>query len=133
MNIFRRMLAAALVPSFNADQEELKRLRGSAPAQRDCWFRMVQGGNTTGFEHVCKCAQSMKIVAPLDFFKTYRCVCGETFALLPARRCTAAEIGEHLMRLPARQLGGAAQRQPVPKVGAWDNEGDCVEWTGAPQ
>jgi hypothetical protein len=132
MNILRRMLAAALVPSFNSDQAELKRLRGATPMRRG-WFRMVQHGNTTGFAHVCECANEIKIVYPLDMFKQYRCQCGETFALLEPRRRTPAQIDNYLMGLPAQQ-GAAPQRQPTPQVGTWNLDGDdTVQWVGTPQ
>jgi hypothetical protein len=129
MNILRRMLAAALVPSFNSDQAELKRLRGTTPMRRG-WFRLVASGNTTGFAHVCECAQEIKIVHPLDMFKSYRCQCGETFALLEPRRRTPAEIENYLTRLPARQSAAPAQQRPAPQVGTWNLDGDDTEYTG---
>ncbi|SRR6266704_4230342 len=139
MSILRRMILAAIDPNYNSERAELARLRGQAAAvpRKKQWYRMVNGGATTGFSHVCACAQELKIVAPLDLFRNYHCLCGESFSLLKdagvPKGCAHNDIGEYLMRLPARNIGAAPQRQPVPKVGTWDNSGECVEWCGSPQ
>jgi len=133
------MLLAAIDPSYNANQAELKRLRGnSAEALRkNQWYRMVQNGVTTGFSHVCACAHEVKIASPLDMFKTYRCNCGERFALFDGagvpKRCPHDEIAFYLMRLPARVSAGTQQRNQTPQVGTWNADGETVEWVGAPQ
>ena len=133
------MLAAAIDPQYNANQAELNRLRGqtaSVPRKMQ-WYRIVAAGTTIGFEHVCACAHAIKIVAPLDMFKTYSCLCGESFSLLKdagvPKHCPHDKIGEYLMRLPVRMGATAPQRQPAPKIGTWDTDGDTVEWCGSPQ
>ena len=133
------MLLAAIDPAYNANQAELNRLRGATAGvpRRNQWFRMVNAGATTGFSHVCACAHELKIVAPLDLFKTYRCLCGESFSLLKnagvPKGCAHDKIGDYLMRLPARNMGAAPQRQQTPQVGTWNTDGDTVEWCGSPQ
>jgi len=132
------MLLAAIDPSYSANQAELKRLRGSAaPIARNQWFRLVQGGVTTSFEHVCKCAHSVKIVSPMDMFKTYRCNCGESFSLFKdagiPRGAAPEQFGEYFMKLPARVGAGTQQRNQTPQIGTWNADGETVEWCGAPQ
>ena len=139
LNMLRRMLLALLDENYSANKVELARLRGNSAAvpQRNCWYRLVQGGITTSFEHVCKCAHSVKIVSPLDMFKTYRCNCGESFSLFKDARIPRAaapeKFGEYLMKLPARVGAGTQERNKTPKVGAWDVDGETVQWVGAPQ
>jgi hypothetical protein len=135
MSFLKRFLMALIDPAYVANQKELTRLRGTTSMRRG-WSRTVQGGTTVGFAHLCECGMDVKIVAPLDIFKRYRCNCGATFALLVdvgAVKTAPDKTLECLMRLPVRQGAAPAQRQPAPQIGAWDNSGDTVEWCGSPQ
>ena len=136
LNLFRRMLLAAIDPQYNANQTELKRLRGATPMRRG-WARTVQAGATIGFSHLCECGMDVKIAAPLDMFKRFKCNCGESFSLFKdagiPRGAAPEKFGEYLMRLPAR-VGAAPHRNQTPQVGTWNLDGDdAVQWVGAPQ
>jgi hypothetical protein len=140
--MLKELLLAALDPNYGARQAELNRLRkgqGIDPAAQRGWYRFIgPAGETSGFAHVCQCGIEIRCVSPLDYFKDYRCNCGETFALFKdagvPRGCAPADFNKYLMRLPARRAGGPAQAQRKPFVDTWDDGGaGSVEWVGTPQ